>query len=444
MSKTLIKGATIVNEGNATKSDLLIAGDRIEKIAPSIADKNATELNATGLHLLPGVIDDQVHFREPGLTNKAEIETESKAAVAGGITSYMEMPNTLPQTLTQELLEEKYARAAAASYANYSFYMGASNDNLEEVLKTDAKSVCGVKVFMGASTGNMLVDNHETLEALFKEVPLLIATHCEKEGIIKKNYAEYHKRFGDAIPIKYHPEIRSREACLASSSEAVELARKHGTRLHVLHISTKEELELFKSDLALKEKKITAEACIHHLWFTADSYEQKGTLIKWNPAVKLQDDRDAIREALRNNIIDVIATDHAPHTREEKKQPYAKAPSGGPLVQHALPAMLDLVNNGTFSLALLTEKMSHAPARLFRIKDRGFIREGYKADLVLADLSSSWQVESDNILYKCGWSPFEGHTFSAQVLSTFVNGQKVFDRGVFQTERSAERLSFRT
>ena len=443
MAKVLLKGATLVNEGKEFVADVLIDGKRIAKIASSISVEGAVEeINCEGLHLLPGCIDDQVHFREPGLTHKANIQSESRAAVAGGITSFMEMPNTVPNTLTQELLEAKYQRASEVSPANYSFFMGASNDNYEEVMKTNVQDVCGVKIFMGSSTGNMLVDNTSTLEHLFANVPMLIATHCEDEATIRKNLEEYKEKYGEDIPMSAHPLIRSAEACYLSSSKAVELAKKNNTRLHILHISTGIETELFRNDIPLEQKRITAEACVHHLWFSDSDYENKGAWIKWNPAVKTAADRDQIWKALLDNRIDVIATDHAPHTIEEKQQNYLQAPSGGPLVQHALPAMLDAVANGKIPLVLVVEKMAHAVATCFQIKDRGFLREGYFADLVLVDLNKKSTVTKDSLLYQCGWSPFEGTTFSSSVEKTFVNGTLVYNNGQLTGAQAGERMFF--
>ncbi|HET6228210.1 MAG TPA: dihydroorotase [Bacteroidia bacterium] len=441
--KTLIKNAFIVNEGKITKGDVLIENEIIQKITNpgevSAADKI---IDATGKYLFPGCIDDQVHFREPGLTHKAEIYTEAKSAVAGGVTSYMEMPNTVPNTFTNVLLEEKFTRASQVSLANYSFYMGASNDNIEEVLNTDAKNVCGVKVFMGSSTGNMLVDNKETLEALFSKCKMLIATHCEDEATIRHNSEVYKEKYGDAVPIECHPLIRSEEACYKSSSMAVALAKKHNTRLHILHISTAKETELFDNSKPLKEKRITAEACIHHLWFSDADYKTKGNWIKWNPAIKKSSDRDAILKAVLDNKIDVIATDHAPHTKEEKSQTYLKAPSGGPLVQHTLNAMLELHHQKKITLEKIAEKMAHAVADCFQIEKRGYIRENYFADLVLVDLNKTSTVTSDTILSKCGWSPFEGQTFHSAVTHTFINGHMVYENGVFDETKKGKRLSF--
>ncbi len=450
MSRIVIRNATLINEGERFEGDLRIKDGKIDAIARegNLAREGDTVIDGEGKWLLPGAIDDQVHFREPGLTHKEDIHSGSRAAVAGGITSFMEMPNTKPQSLTQELLEEKYQRASEVSLANYSFYMGASNDNLEEVLKTDPATVCGVKIFMGASTGNMLVDDQEALEGIFANCELLIATHCEDEATIRTNLERYKEKYGDDIPIACHPEIRSEEACYLSSSRAVELARKQGTRLHVLHISTEKELELFHNDLPLEERKVTAEACIHHLWFTDADYETKGTLIKWNPAVKRKQDREAVLDAVASGRIGVVATDHAPHTLEEKGNPYTQAPSGGPLVQHALPAMLEHCHNERLSVETVVERMAHGPARLFGIRDRGYLREGYQADLVLVDPNDPWTVDRKNILYKCGWSPFEGTTFRSRILRTFVNGEHVYrfdaDRnaGQFDEKVRGERLSF--
>jgi dihydroorotase len=388
------------------------------------------------------VVDDQVHFREPGLTHKGELFTESRAAVAGGITSYMEMPNTIPNALTQELLQDKYDRAAQVSLGNYSFFMGASNDNLEEVLRTEEKNVCGVKIFMGSSTGNMLVDSEKTLSGIFSECPMLIATHCEDEAIIRKNTAEFKDRYGEDVPISAHPLIRNEEACYLSSSKAIELAKKHDTRLHILHISTEKETHLFDNSVPLADKRITAEACIHHFTFNDSFYDSKSTLLKWNPAVKSEADRAGIFKALLDDRIDIIATDHAPHTWDEKQNKYFKAPSGGPLVQHALPAMMDHVKNGTITIERMVEKMCHAPAICFQLENRGFVREGYQADLVLVDSNKPWQVSKKNILYKCGWSIFEGTTFSSSVTDTFVNGHRAYSNGKLDDSILGQRLSF--
>ena len=442
MSTILIKSATVVNEGKQFVADVFVKNGFIEKITPSINTVADQEINAEGLHLLPGCIDDQVHFREPGLTYKGDIASESAAAVAGGITSFMEMPNTVPNALTQELLENKYQLASQKSVANYSFYMGVSNDNLDEVLKTDRKNVCGIKVFMGSSTGNMLVDNPETLERLFSESPMLIAAHCEDEATIKSNLQHYKTLLGVDIDVTFHPKIRSTEACYLSSSMVVELAKKYGTRLHVLHISTAKEVQLFQSMLLLADKKITAEACIHHLWFSDEDYASKGNLIKWNPAIKKASDRDAILQAVLNGTIDVIATDHAPHTSEEKAKPYLEAPSGGPWVQHALPAMLELVHQQKLTIEQVAEKMAHNPAVCFRVEKRGFIREGFWADLVLVDLNSHWSVSKENILYKCGWSPFQRQTFQSKITHTLVSGNLIWADGKIQSNKIGKRLSF--
>jgi dihydroorotase len=444
MTAFLIKNGKIINEGQSFYSDLLIRDGLIERIDKQIENKyNATEINAEGLLVLPGCIDDQVHFREPGLTHKANIASESRAAVAGGITSFMEMPNTIPNTLTQELLEDKYNIAAKSSLANYSFFMGASNDNLDEVLKTNPENVCGIKVFMGSSTGNMLVDNESTLEGLFSRSEMLIATHCEDEATIKENLIRFQELYGENIPINAHPLIRSVEACYLSSSMAVRLAKKHSSRLHILHISTAKETALFDNTIPLIQKRITSEACVHHLWFTDKDYENKGNFIKWNPAVKTEGDKNVIWQALLDNRIDVVATDHAPHTLEEKQQSYMKAPSGGPLVQHALLAMLEKSKEGLIPIERVVEKMAHAPAILFRIKNRGFIREGYHADLVLVNPDKSLTVSKDNLLYKCGWSPFEGTTFSNSIDSTFVNGNLVFEQNKIVSDLCGSRLNFK-
>ncbi len=441
--KTLLKNATLVDEHSVKELDVLIEGERIIKIDGDISGESADSiLDIEGKHLFPGVIDDQVHFREPGLTQKANIYTESRAAVAGGITSFMEMPNTVPNAVTQALLEDKYDIGKNTSLANYSFFMGATNDNLEEVLKTDANNVCGIKVFMGSSTGNMLVDNAKTLEGIFSSTDMLIATHCEDEATIQANLALYKEKYGNDIPMRAHPLIRSEAACYLSSSMAAELAKKHNSRLHILHISTAKETGLFDNKVALKDKKITAEACIHHMWFNDSYYDSKGALIKWNPAVKTEADRTAIFEAVLNDKIDVIATDHAPHTAEEKNNGYLTAPSGGPLVQHSLVAMLDFYHQGKIPLTKIIEKMCHNPAILFNIQDRGFIKEGYYADMVVANLNNPWTVAPDNILYKCGWSPFEGHEFKSSIEKTFVSGHLAYDQGKFDASKNGLRLKF--
>ena len=439
---TLIKNAKLVNEGQVYQADVLIKNQIIIEISSEITIEADYIIDAKGLHLLPGVIDDQVHFREPGLTHKANIYSESKAAVAGGITSFMEMPNTNPQALTQELLEDKYVIASQTSIANYSFFMGASNDNLEEVLKTDPKKVGAIKIFMGSSTGSMLVDNRTVLEEIFKKSPMLIAVHCEDEQTIQENTIKAKKEFGEEVPISEHPNIRSAEACYKSSSMAVELAKKHNTRLHVFHLSTEKEISLFDNVLPLAKKLITAEVCIHHLWFDESKYAEKGTLIKWNPAVKKASDKEALFQALLDDKLDVIATDHAPHTLEEKSNTYFNAPSGGPLVQHALPAMLAFVKQEKISIEKVVEKMCHNPAICFKVENRGFIREGYFADLVLVNLDKPWEVNKNNILYKCGWSPFEGETFNAQITHTFVNGHIAYEYGNFDETQRGMRLTF--
>lgn len=443
MADLIIRNALIVNENSRNESDVLIRSGRIDKIGQGLSAGGAVkEIDASGLVLLPGVIDDQVHFREPGLTHKGDLYTEPRAAVAGGITSYMEMPNTVPSAVTIAKLEEKYSRAAQVSLANYSFYMGTTNSNIEEVKRVDPATMCGVKIFMGSSTGDMLVDDPKALEDIFRFSPTIITTHCEDDPMIKQNASRFREQYGDDIPVTMHPLIRSEESCFKSSSFAVDLAKRTGARLHILHISTAKELDLFRNDIPMEQKRITAEACIHHLWFSDQDYAEKGNFIKWNPAVKTAADRAAIRQAILDDRIDVIATDHAPHTLEEKQHVYLKAPSGGPLVQHALPAMLDMVKEGWISLEKVVEKMAHKPAILFDVKDRGFIREGYYADLVLVDLNSPWMVAKENILYKCGWSPFEGHRFSAQVTHTFVNGNLVYNRARFDESARGMRLAF--
>ena len=442
----LIKNATIVNEGRNFIGSVLIDGERIKAVFEENQHIDIiepfTEIDATGLLLIPGVIDDQVHFREPGLTHKGDIYSESKAAVAGGITSYFEMPNTKPQATTIEILEEKYNIAAEKSFANYSFLMGVTNDNIDELKKINPRNVAGLKMFMGSSTGNMLVDNEKTLHRVFSEIPLLIVTHCEDEATIQANIQHYKSLLGDDIPVEYHPLIRNAEACYKSSSFAVELATKYNSRLHVFHLSSAKEMSLFSSDKPLKEKRITAEVCVHHLWFNDTDYTKYGNRIKWNPAIKFESDRQALVDAVNSNKIDVIATDHAPHLLSEKEGSCLKAASGGPLVQHSLVAMLQLVKQGAFSLEKVIEKMCHAPADLFRIEDRGYIRPGYFADLVLVDLNKPWTVSTVNILYKCGWSPFEGTTFDASVLKTWVNGKLAYDNGKVDDSVRGMRLLF--
>lgn len=443
MNRILIKNARMVNEGTITEGDILIEGKFIKEIAESISAKpDVKVIDAEGNYLIPGAIDDQVHFREPGLTHKATIESESRAAVAGGITSFIEQPNTVPNAVTQELLEEKYQRAAETSYANYSFMMGGTNDNLEEILKTNPRNVAGLKLFLGSSTGNMLVDNPEVLEKIFSSTPLLIAVHCEDEATIRKNLEKYKAEYGDDIPVKFHPEIRSAEACYISSSKAIELAKKTGARLHVFHLSTAIETDLFTNKIPLEEKKITAEVCIHHLWFSDADYEKKGSLIKWNPAVKSAEDRDALWKALLDDRIDVIATDHAPHTLEEKKNPYTSSPAGAPMVQHAVVAMFEAFHQKKITVEKIVEKMAHNPAKLFKIEKRGFIREGYYADIVLINPGLPWNVKKENILYKCGWSPLEGTNFKSRITHTFVNGQLVYNNFKVKDIRCGERLLF--
>ena len=440
---TLIKNATIVNEKKVFKGDVLIENEIIIAISSEITPtKNVEVIDAKGRYLIPGFIDDQVHFREPGLTHKATIATESRAAIAGGITSFIEMPNTVPQAVTQNLLEDKFKIAAKDSYANYSFMFGGTNNNLEELLKTDPKKVAGIKLFLGSSTGDMLVDNQEVLEKIFSSTKMIISVHCEDEATVRKNTATYIEKYGDDIPMKYHPAIRSEEACYLSSSKAIELAKKTGARLHVFHLSTEKETHLFRNDIPLEEKQITSEVCIHHLWFSDQDYEKKGTHIKWNPAVKTETDRQGLWKALLDDRIDVLATDHAPHTLEEKNNCYTKAPSGGPLVQHAVIALLEKVKEGVIQIEKLVEKMSHNPAKLFQIEKRGFIKEGYFADLVLIDTNKPQTVSKDNILYKSGWSPFEGITFSSTITHTFVNGNLMYNNGKFNDKIKGKRITF--
>ena len=440
--RLLIKNAKLVNKGKSFYSDLLIEGEIIKKIAPKIHENVDRVIDAKGLHLIPGIIDDQVHFREPGLTHKAEIYTESKAAVSGGITSFMEMPNTQPQTLTQELLEQKFQLGDEKSIANFSFFMGASNNNLSEVLKTNPKHVGAIKIFMGSSTGDMLVDNKKVLEEIFKKSDCLIAVHCEDEETIQKNLDEAKNKFGEDIPIEMHPKIRSVDACYKSSSLAVELAKKHNTRLHVFHISTEKELQLFTNTKPLSEKRITAEVCIHHLYFNSNDYKTKGTHIKWNPAVKEKSDQDALLAALLDNRLDVIATDHAPHTIEEKNNKYLQAPSGGPLVENALKVMLKFVKEKKITIEEVVEKMCHNPAICFQIEKRGFIKENYYADLVLVNIEKECEVTEDKILSKCGWSPFVGEILNGQVEYTFVNGHIAYEKGNFDESKKGMRLVF--
>jgi dihydroorotase len=444
MSTFLIKNARIVNEGNIFEGDVLIENEIIRQISNNISAKSSEciIIDAEGSFLIPGVIDDQVHFREPGLTHKGDIASESKAAVAGGITSYIEQPNTVPNAVTQELLEEKYQIASKTSHANYSFMMGGTNDNLEEILKTNPKNVAGLKLFLGSSTGDMLVDSSASLEKIFSNTKLLIAVHSEDETIVKNNLAKFKEIYGDDIPLTKHPEIRSVAACYESTVRVIELAKKTGARLHVFHISTAKELDLFTNKMPLEKKQITAEVCIHHLWFTDADYETKGSLIKWNPAVKTQEDKDALWKALLDDRIDVIATDHAPHTLEEKSNPYTTCPSGGPLVQHALVAMMEAYNKGKISMEKIVEKMCHNPAKIFKIENRGFIKEGYFADLVLVNPHMPWSVKKENIIAKCGWSPFEGVSFKSRVTHTFVNGKLVYANGKVKDIIAGERLTF--
>lgn len=444
MNTVLIKNAKIVNEGKIVEGDVLIENEFIVEIAESISPKSANckIIDAEGNYLIPGAIDDQVHFREPGLTHKGTIETESRAAIAGGITSFIEQPNTVPNAVTQELLEEKYQIAAKTSYANYSFMMGGTNDNLEEVLKTNPRNVAGIKLFLGSSTGNMLVDNQETLEKIFSSTKMLIAVHCEDEATIKNNLEKYKAEYGEDIPVTAHHLIRNEEACYLSSSKAIELAKKTGARLHVFHLSTAKEMELFTNKIPLEEKQITTEVCIHHLWFTDEDYKTKGNFIKWNPAVKTANDRKALWEALLDDRIDVIATDHAPHTLEEKQQSYLKAPSGGPLVQHAVVAMFETFHQGKISVEKIVEKMCHNPAKIFKIEKRGFIKEGFYADLVIVNAGLPWNVKKENILAKCGWSPFEGYNFKSRISHTFVNGELVYQNFKVKDKKVGKRLLF--
>ena len=444
MSTFLIKNAKIVNEGVVFEGDVLIENEFIKEIAAQISLKSSdcVIIDAEGSYLIPGAIDDQVHFREPGLTHKGTIASESRAAVAGGITSFIEQPNTVPNAITQELLEDKYEIAAATSFANYSFMMGGTNDNLEEILKTNPRNVAGIKLFLGSSTGNMLVDNEEALEKIFSSTKMLIAVHCEDEATIKANLEKYKEEYGDDIPMKFHHLIRSAEACYLSSSKAIALAKKTGARLHVFHLSTAKEMELFSNKIPLEQKMITAEVCVHHLWFTNEDYDTKGTLIKWNPAVKTADDREALWTALLNDKIDVIATDHAPHTLEEKINNYTSCPSGGPLVQHAVVAMFEAIHRGKITVEKVVEKMCHNPAKIFKIEKRGFIKEGFYADLVIVNPHLPWNVKKENILYQCGWSPFEGTNFKSRITHTFVNGKLVFANGRIKEVKAGQRLLF--
>lgn len=444
MNTVLIKNAKIVNEGRIFEGDVLIEGEFIKEIAQSISHKssNCKVIDAEGSYLIPGAIDDQVHFREPGLTHKGDIASESRAAIAGGITSFIEQPNTVPNAITQDLLEEKYRIASEKSFANYSFMMGGTNDNLEEVLKTNPKNVAGIKLFLGSSTGNMLVDNPEALEKIFANTKMLIAVHCEDETTIKTNLENYKAEYGDDIPVTVHHLIRSEEACYLSSSKAIELAKKTGARLHIFHLSSAKEMDLFTNKIPLEEKQITAEVCVHHLWFSNEDYATKGNFIKWNPAVKTATDRDALWKALLDDRIDVIATDHAPHTLEEKSRSYLNAPSGGPLVQHAVVAMFEAYHQGKISVEKIVEKMCHNPAKIFKIENRGFIKEGFYADLAIVNPAKPWSVNRDNILYKCGWSPFEGTNFKSRISHTFVNGQLVYENAKVKEIKAGKRLLF--
>lgn len=442
MSKIVIKNGSIVNEGQQLTRDLLIEEGKISQVAQTIEVAGAEEIDAKGLLVLPGIIDDQVHFREPGLTHKASIATESKAAIAGGVTSFLEMPNTKPQTTTHEALDNKLAIAAQHSWANYGFYFGATNENLEALRTLDTRKACGIKVFMGSSTGNMLVDDEKTLAAIFSESPLLIATHCEDEETIKANTQHYREKHGDSIPFHFHPIIRSHEACYLSTQKAVSLAQRYNTRLHILHLSTADELSLFTPGQDITNKKITAEVCVHHLWFDDKDYDKKGAFIKWNPAVKSARDKEALREGLKAHHLDIIATDHAPHLLSEKQNSYFKAPSGGPLVQHSLLAMLELWKKGIFTLELLVEKMCHNPAKLFDIHKRGFIREGYHADLVLVNPNKKYVVDENPIHYKCEWTPFSGETFSSHIETTIVNGEIAYQKGKFAPVSYAKAIEY--
>ena len=442
LQSILIRNGKVINEGLQQIFDIYIKNGRIEKIAPSI-DKNADiEIDASDKWVIPGIIDDQVHFRQPGFPHKANIYSESKAAVAGGVTSFMEMPNTKPNAITQELLGDKYDIASRMSLANYSFFMGATNDNIEEVLRTNPEDVCGIKIFMGSSTGNMLVDEATTLERLFSQVPMLIATHCEDEATIRKNMAIYEEQYGDDVPFDAHPLIRSAEGCFISSNLAVSLAEKHNTRLHILHLSTKDELALFRNDIPLEEKRVTAEVCVHHLYFNSEDYAVKGSLIKCNPAIKSREHQAALFSALLDNRLDIVATDHAPHTWEEKQNKYKKAPSGLPLVQHALNVMLDFHQKGKITPERIVEKMCHAPAICFNVRERGYIREGYWADIAIVDPELRWKVQKENILYHCGWSPLEGHDFKGKVTHTIVSGHLAYSNGTFDESKKGERLLF--
>lgn len=442
MAKTLLKNGQLINENSIVQADILLNGDRIHRIDSGITADADSVIDLQGAYVIPGVIDDQVHFRQPGLTHKGDIASESRAAIAGGITSFMEQPNTVPQTTTIEKLEEKFRMAAGSSYANYSFLLGGTNDNLEEIKKLDKLACSGIKLFLGSSTGNMLVDDEEVLERIFRSTDMVISAHCEDEDTIRRNLQTYKAQYGEDIPFVCHPRIRSEEACYLSSSKAIALAQKTGARLHVFHLSTAREMDLFRNDIPLEKKKITAEACIHHLWFSDEDYDAKGSLIKWNPAVKTATDREGLWKALLDDRIDIVATDHAPHTLDEKQNPYTTAPSGGPLVQHALPAMLEQHLDGRISLERIVTKMCHNPAVLFDIEERGFLREGYFADLTVFRTNDPWLVDRSNVLYKCGWSPFEGTTFRSRISHTFVNGHLAYENGRLSSQRHGKRLTF--
>ena len=443
MNKLLIKGATIINEGERSLKDIYIEGEFIRKIEAGLEFNNDVKIiNANGLIAIPGMIDDQVHFREPGLTHKGNISTESKAAIAGGVTSYIEMPNTIPNTTSIKEFDKKIKNASNNSFANFSFMFGGTNDNIEEIKKLDTKNVAALKLFLGSSTGNMLVDDQNVLKEIFEKTDLLIAVHSEDEKIINKNLNHYKSKYGNEIPFKYHPKIRSEEACLESTIKIIKLAKQTGARLHVFHLSTKSESLLFRNDIYLKDKKITSEVCIHHLWFSDEDYNEKQSLIKWNPAIKTKHDREALWEALNNDKIDVIATDHAPHTIEEKSKKYLECPSGGPLIQHGLVSMIQHYFNNKITLEKIVTKMCHNPADLFQIKNRGYIRKGYFADLVLIDLNKSWKVEKNNILYKCNWSPFENYVFDSKVTHTFINGKLAYNNGKFDPVLHGKKLIF--
>lgn len=447
MGAIIIKNGSIINEGRTFRGDLLIADDIISMIGeidPRQVPAGAVQIDAGGMFVIPGIIDDQVHFREPGLTHKGDIFTETRAAAAGGVTSFMDMPNTIPQAVTNDILEEKYSIASQKSLINYSFYIGGTNTNLDELLNTDPEKVCGIKLFLGSSTGNMLVNDKNALREIFSRSQMLIACHCEDEQIVQKNIEIYRAKYGEDIPLECHPLIRSREACFSSSEYAAILAREYNTRLNILHLSTADEMKLFDSSVPLVDKRITGEVCVHHLWFSEEDYKRLGNLIKWNPAIKTRFDRDALIKGVNNDNIDIVATDHAPHTRTEKSASYFKAPSGGPLIQHSLIAMMELHFRGLFSMEKIVEKMCHNPAVIFRIKNRGFIREGYKADICIVDPGHKTEVSRDNILYKCGWSPFEGETFRSSVRYTIVNGNIVLNNGNPNESIRGERLLFNT